>query len=123
MQNIFNQRPIVRNKISTNSGTNCKNYYHQHNVHCTRTNLSTNFFLHLQFSKFKYSPTSHALSHSHTQLLGFQISPLSHTPLSINSLHSHLHLSLFQHCLLLQTLAPNLHSIQTFRAILYVSFH
>ena len=27
----------------------------------------------------------------------------------INSLHSHLHLSLFQRCLLLQTLASNLH--------------
>ena len=35
------------------------------------TNLSTNLFLHLQFSKSKYSPTSHDLSHSHSQLLGF----------------------------------------------------
>ena len=35
--------------------------------------------------------------------------PLSHTPLSINSLHSHLHLSSFQRCLLLQTLAFSLH--------------
>ena len=51
-----------------------------------------------------------ALSHSHSKLLGFQINPLSHTPLSINSLHSHLHLFLFQRCLLLQTLSPNLHS-------------
>ena len=73
------------------------------------TNLSTNFFLHLQFSQSKYSPTSHDLSHSHSQLLGFQIYPLSHTLLSINSLHSHQHLSLFQRCLLLQTLASNLH--------------
>ena len=39
------------------------------------TNLSANFFLHLQFSTFKYSPTSHALSHSHSHLLGFQINP------------------------------------------------
>ena len=53
---------------------------------------STNFFLHLQFPWSKYSPTSHDLSHSHSQLLGFQINPLSHPPLSINSLHSHLHL-------------------------------
>ena len=68
------------------------------------TNLSTNFFLHLQFSKSKYSPTSHDLSHSHSQLLGFQIDPLS-----INSLHLHLHLSSFQRCLLLQALASNLH--------------
>ena len=52
---------------------------------------------------------SHALSHSHSQLLGFQINPLPHTPLSINSLHSHLHLFLFQRCLLLQTIASNLH--------------
>ena len=73
------------------------------------TNSSTNFFLHLQFSYSKYSPTSHDLSHSHSQLLGFQINPLSHTPLSINSLHSHLHLSLFHLCLLLQTPASSLH--------------
>ena len=44
-----------------------------------------------------------------SQLRGFQINPLSHNPLSINSLHSHLHLSLFHLCLLLQTLASNLH--------------
>ena len=70
------------------------------------TNLSTNFFLHLQFSWSKYSPISHALS----QLLGFQINPLSHTPLPINYLHSDLHLFLSQRCLLLQTFSPNLHS-------------
>ena len=52
---------------------------------------------------------SHDLSHSHLQLLGFQINPLSHLPLSINSLHSHLHFSLLEHCLLLQILASNLH--------------
>ena len=72
-------------------------------------NLSTNSFLHLQFSQSKYSPASHDLSHSHSQLLGFQINPLSHIPLSSNSLHSHLHLSSFQCCLLLQTRASNLH--------------
>ena len=52
----------------------------------------------------------HDLSHSHSQLLGFQIDPLSQTPLSINSLLSHRHLSLFQRYLLLQTIASNLHS-------------
>ena len=52
---------------------------------------------------------SHYLSHSQSQLPGLQINPLSHIPLSINSLHSHLHLSLFQRCLLLQTLASTLH--------------
>ena len=52
---------------------------------------------------------SHDLSHSHSQVLGFQINPLSHIPFSNNSLHSHLHLSLFHLCLLLQTLASNLH--------------
>ena len=46
---------------------------------------------------------------SHSHILGFQIKPVSHLPLSINSLHSHPHLSLFQCCLLLQTLASNLH--------------
>ena len=74
------------------------------------TNLSTNLSLHLQFSWSKYSPTSHDLSHSHSQLLGFQIYPLWHKPLSVNSLYSHRHLSSFQRCLLLQTLASNLHS-------------
>ena len=43
-------------------------------------NLSTNLFLHLQFSESKYSPKSHDLSHSHSQLLGFQEYPLWHTP-------------------------------------------
>ena len=73
------------------------------------TNLSINLFLHFQFLKSKYSPKSHGLPHSHSQLLGFQINSLSHTPLSINSLHSHLHLSSFQRCLLMQTLLSNLH--------------
>ena len=74
-------------------------------------NLSTNFFLHLQFLQSKYSPKSHDLLHSHLRLLGFQIYSLSHIPSSINSLHSYRHLSLFERCLLLQTLAfyPHLH--------------
>ena len=37
------------------------------------------------------------------------MNPLSHTPLSINSLHSYLRLSLFKLYLLLQTLAPSLY--------------
>ena len=89
------------------------------------TNLSTNFFLHLQFLQSKYSLASHDSSHSHSQLLGFQIDPLSHTPLSIDSLHSHLYLSSFQLCLLLQTLASNLSTFTTytFHVILCVLFH
>ena len=71
--------------------------------------LSNNFLLHLQFSQSKYSPTSHDLSHQQLQLLGFQIDPLSHTRLSINSFHSHLHLSPFQRWLFLQALASDLH--------------
>ena len=51
----------------------------------------------------------HDLSHSHSQLLGFQINALSHIHLSINSLNSHLYLSSFHLFLLLQTLALNLH--------------
>ena len=66
-------------------------------------------FLHLQFILSKYSPISHDLSHSHSQLLRFQINPLSNIPLSINYLHSHLHLSSFHLFLLLQTLASSLH--------------
>ena len=72
------------------------------------TNLSINLFLHLQHSWSKYSPTSHDLSHSHSQLLLFQINHSLHIPLSINFLHSYLHLSLFHLCLLLQTLASSL---------------
>ena len=53
---------------------------------------------------------SQALSHSHSQLLGFQINSLSHTFLSINSLHLHLHLFLFQRCLLLQIFSLHLDS-------------
>ena len=45
------------------------------------TNLSINVFLNLQFSKFKYSPTSHDLSHLYSQLLGLQINLLSYIPL------------------------------------------
>ena len=71
------------------------------------TDLSINVFLDLQFSKSKYSPISHDLSQAHAQLIGFQVYPLSDTPLSINSLHSHQHLSLFHLCLLLQTIASN----------------
>ena len=111
------------NKLSSNSSINCKSHWKQYNnsvqelhlflcsfllsiftsstvsVHSS-TNLSTTFFCAYNF---------HDLSHSHSQLLGFQIYHLSHTPLSINYLHSHLHLSSFQHCLLLQTLASNPH--------------
>ena len=34
---IFNQRPIVINKIYSNSGENCKNYYHEYNIHFAGT--------------------------------------------------------------------------------------
>ena len=45
------------------------------------TNLSTKLFLHLQFSKSKYSPTSHDLWYSQSQLLGhlYQSSLCIHT--------------------------------------------
>ena len=70
---------------------------------------STNFFLHLQLKLSKYSLITQDLSHSHLQLLGLKINLLSHSPLSINSLHSQLHLSLFHRCLLLQITLSNLH--------------
>ena len=73
------------------------------------TNLSTCLFLHLHFLYSKYPPTSLGLSQSQSQLLRFQAKPLSHTSLSINPLHSDQHLSLFQRCLSLQTIACNLH--------------
>ena len=58
---------------------------------------------------FTYSPSKYSHSYSHSQLLGFQLNPLSHIPLSISSLNLHLHLSSFNLCLLLQTLASNVH--------------
>ena len=97
----------------------CKNYAYNHlmrfqsliNIFITfSTNESTPFFLHLQFLWSKYFPTLHGLLHSQLQLLGFKTNPLSHSCLSTNYLHSHLHLSSFQLCLLLQTLEFNLHS-------------
>ena len=81
-----------------------KNYVHFHNhlkpfpsisFPHSSINLSTKFFLHLQFLQSKHSQKSHGLSQSESQLLRFQINPVSHMPLSINSLYSHLHLSLF----------------------------
>ena len=66
------------------------------------------FTLRINF-KSNYLPRSRDLSHSHTQLLGCQAYPLSHAPLSINSLHSHQHLSSFHLCSLFQTIASNLH--------------
>ena len=57
--------------------------------------LSTNLLLHLQFSQSKYSATSHDLSHSHSQLLGFQI-PI-HIHLYQLILHSQPHLHVCIH--------------------------
>ena len=54
------------------------------------------------------------------QLVGFQINPLSHIPLSMNSLHSYPHLSLFQLCLLLPKLTCNLN---LYLQVLQVLFH
>ena len=73
------------------------------------TSGSTNFFYTYNLKNLKYLATPQDLSLSHSQLLGFQINPLSHTPLSINSLHSHLHLSLSHRCLLLKIILSNLH--------------
>ena len=52
---------------------------------------------------------SHDLSLSQAQSPGFQTNPILRLVLSINSpLHSHLHLSSFHLCLLLQTLGTSL---------------
>ena len=48
---IFNQRPIVINKINNTSGKNCKNYYHEYNIHSKRTI----FILIFIFSKIYFS--------------------------------------------------------------------
>ena len=90
-----------------------RNYYSWFHFFINSFITFINFF----FTYSKYSPISHDLSHSHLKLLGLQAYPLSHTPLSINSLQSHQHLSLFQCCLSLQTIESNLHSY------LHVSCH
>ena len=33
---VFNQTPIIINKINSNSSKNCKKYYNQYNIHCMR---------------------------------------------------------------------------------------
>ena len=63
-------------------------HFHQYSLHSS-TNLSINLFLHLQFLYSKYPVISYDLSHSQSQLLGFQINPSLHIPLSINS---HIHI-------------------------------
>ena len=88
---------------------NCSCYFNVINIFSTFFDQFINYFF-SAFTIFIMSPTSHDLWYSHSQLLGFQIIPLSHASLSTNSWHSHFHLSLFQRCLLLQTLALNLHS-------------
>ena len=88
----------------------------------SNTNLSISFFLHLKFGSSKYSPTLHDLSQSHSQILGFQINQSSHLPLLIISLHSHLHLSLFQRFVSLQTLTSNLQT-HKFHAKTHNTFH
>ena len=53
---------------------------------------------------------SHDLSHSQSQSIRLKINPLSQLSLLIySSLDSHLHLSSFHHCLLLQILESSLH--------------
>ena len=47
----FNQRPIVINKINSNSGKNCKNYYHKYNIYYTSTKFISTFI----FSKSYFS--------------------------------------------------------------------
>ena len=98
---------IVKN-IERKQCTVCRNCIHAY-FYLVHLNVFQLVFLLLQVPCSKYSPTSHDLSHPHSKLLGFQIDPLSHMLLSTNSLHSHLHLSLFQYCLLLQTLLFSLH--------------
>ena len=67
---------------------------------------------------------SHDLSHFHLQLLRFQINPLSYIPLSVNSLHSHLHLLFFQrfyyykHLHLIYVCIYTFHAIRIFLASL-----
>ena len=72
---------------------NCIFFHNHSKYHCksfhldsvfplhSSTSWSINFFLHLQFSWSKYCPMSDDLSHSNSQIIGFQINPLSHLPL------------------------------------------
>ena len=85
--------------------------------------LSTNFFLHLQFSQSKYSTTTHDLSHSHSQLQGFQIGPY-HIHLYqlifciLTCIYHHSNVVYYYKCLHLMYIYT-----YTFHAILCASFH
>ena len=88
-------------------------------------NLSTNSFLLLQFSWSKYSQKSHDLSHSHSELLEFQI----------DIYHIHLYQLILYLCILtfihhhsnVVYYCKHFHQIYiysyTFHTILYVLFH
>ena len=97
---------------------NCHQYFHYIPQPVCQLDLFYNFH-----SLNILSRTSHDLSHSHSQLLGSQVNLLQHIPLPINSLHLHLHLLLFQSCLLLQTLASTrTHKISETNSSFYVKW-
>ena len=85
--------------------------------------LSANCFLHLKFLYSSYSPTSHDLLHSHSQLVGFQINSLLHTPLSI---YFYIYTYIYHHSNVVYYYKL-LHLVYiytyTFYAILFVLFH
>ena len=100
---------MQKNYCYNHSKSYSKSFHFHQCFHYIFQLIDQSFFLHLQFLWSKYSPTSHDLSHSQLHLLGFQINLLSHIFLSTNPLYSHLHLSSFHFCLLLQTLEFDLH--------------
>ena len=110
-------------KIATNSSTNCKRFWKLKKKLCKNCIYTYLYFFNIFFNQW-FPPFTifivWILTNT-TWFITFTLTitripnksfieytyPLLH--ISINSLHAHLHLSSFQHCLLLQLLASNLH--------------
>ena len=71
-RNIFYQRPIVINKISTTCGSTCKNYYHQHNVQRTTTAFILLFIFSESYSSNFYFLTVSVHSSTNLSTIFFQ---------------------------------------------------
>ena len=56
---IFNQRPVVINKINSNSSKNCTIYYHQYNIYFAGTAFTRTIFIIIFILKKSYVSQFH----------------------------------------------------------------
>ena len=140
------------NKNTTNAYTYHEKYNEQYYIYCKWTTYFFHNHLELNYKSFircnnfssmfsLHSSTIYQLTFFYTYKfyslnilqrhiiysiyihIWFQLNPLLLISLSIYYLHSHLHLSSFDLCLLLQTLASSLHLHYKFFVILCILFH